>query len=121
MPVSCDDITDGSFISIHGRDQQNDLGLYERVCLSSYVADAEFKSRRQTWEKAKFRLRSLEGHSDIITCAVAVDNLVISGRYHNRKSKQLMTLTGCEIADVSVNASLSLLLFIAFHLLFLPI
>uniref|UniRef100_A0A672M609 Vegetative incompatibility protein HET-E-1-like n=1 Tax=Sinocyclocheilus grahami TaxID=75366 RepID=A0A672M609_SINGR len=41
--------------------------------------DAEFKSRKQTWEKAKFRLRTLEGHSDIITCAVAVDNLVISG------------------------------------------
>lgn len=41
--------------------------------------DAEVKSRRQTWEKAKFRLRCLEGHSDIITCAVAVDNLVISG------------------------------------------
>ncbi|TRY84986.1 hypothetical protein DNTS_028860 [Danionella cerebrum] len=41
--------------------------------------DAEFKSRIQTWEKAKFRLRVLEGHSDIITCAVAVDNLVISG------------------------------------------
>uniref|UniRef100_A0A671SSA7 Lissencephaly-1 homolog n=1 Tax=Sinocyclocheilus anshuiensis TaxID=1608454 RepID=A0A671SSA7_9TELE len=41
--------------------------------------DAEFKSRKQTWEKAKFHLRTLEGHSDIITCAVAVDNLVISG------------------------------------------
>uniref|UniRef100_A0A8C1HW15 Si:ch211-154o6.3 n=1 Tax=Cyprinus carpio carpio TaxID=630221 RepID=A0A8C1HW15_CYPCA len=41
--------------------------------------DAEFKSRQQTWEKAKFRLRTLEGHSDIITCVVAVDNLVISG------------------------------------------
>lgn len=41
--------------------------------------DAEFRSRKQTWEKAKFRLRALEGHSDIITCAVAVDNLVISG------------------------------------------
>lgn len=45
--------------------------------------DGEFKSRKQTWEKAKFRLRTLEGHSDIITCAVAVDNLVISGRYIN--------------------------------------
>uniref|UniRef100_A0A8C2EMJ1 Si:ch211-154o6.3 n=1 Tax=Cyprinus carpio TaxID=7962 RepID=A0A8C2EMJ1_CYPCA len=41
--------------------------------------DAEFKSRQQTWEKAKFRLRTLEGHSDIITCVVAVDSLVISG------------------------------------------
>ncbi|XP_047666799.1 F-box/WD repeat-containing protein sel-10 isoform X2 [Tachysurus fulvidraco] len=31
------------------------------------------------WEKAKFRLRTLKGHSDIITCVAAVDNLVISG------------------------------------------
>ncbi|XP_065117153.1 uncharacterized protein [Paramisgurnus dabryanus] len=41
--------------------------------------DAEFRSQKQSWEKAKFRLRSLEGHSDIITCVVSVDNLVISG------------------------------------------
>ncbi|KAL0984708.1 hypothetical protein UPYG_G00145680 [Umbra pygmaea] len=41
--------------------------------------DAEFTSLKASWEKAKFRLRSLEGHSDIITCVVAVDNLVISG------------------------------------------
>ncbi|XP_029535997.2 platelet-activating factor acetylhydrolase IB subunit beta [Oncorhynchus nerka] len=41
--------------------------------------DAEFTSLKASWEKAKFRLRSLEGHSDIVTCVVAVDNLVISG------------------------------------------
>ncbi|XP_010899119.1 lissencephaly-1 homolog isoform X2 [Esox lucius] len=41
--------------------------------------DAEFSSLKASWEKAKFRLRLLEGHSDIITCVVAVDNLVISG------------------------------------------
>ncbi|XP_056618127.1 uncharacterized protein si:ch211-154o6.3 isoform X1 [Triplophysa dalaica] len=41
--------------------------------------DAEFRSLSQTWEKAKFRLRFLEGHSDIITCVLSVDNLVISG------------------------------------------
>ncbi|KAJ7985189.1 hypothetical protein DPEC_G00349500 [Dallia pectoralis] len=41
--------------------------------------DAEFTSLKASWEKAKFRLRLLEGHSDIITCVVAVDNLVISG------------------------------------------
>ncbi|XDV40127.1 hypothetical protein PO909_009265 [Leuciscus waleckii] len=41
--------------------------------------DVQFRSRKQTWEKSKFRLRTLEGHSDIITCVVAVDNLVISG------------------------------------------
>ncbi|KAM9852437.1 telomerase protein component 1 isoform 2-T2 [Aulostomus maculatus] len=36
-------------------------------------------SLQASWEKAKFRLRLLEGHSDIVTCAVAVDNLVVSG------------------------------------------
>lgn len=41
--------------------------------------DGEFTSLRASWEKAKFRLRLLEGHSDIVTCVVAVDNLVISG------------------------------------------
>lgn len=41
--------------------------------------DAEFASLKASWEKAKFRLRLLEGHNDIITCVVAVDNLVISG------------------------------------------
>ncbi|KAM6968316.1 uncharacterized protein FYW47_007014 [Aplochiton taeniatus] len=41
--------------------------------------DAGFAPLLASWEKAKFRLRSLEGHSDIITCVVAVDNLVISG------------------------------------------
>uniref|UniRef100_A0A8B9HHW4 Uncharacterized protein n=1 Tax=Astyanax mexicanus TaxID=7994 RepID=A0A8B9HHW4_ASTMX len=43
------------------------------------VPDAEFRSLRSSWEKAKFRLRVLEGHSDIITCVAAVENLVISG------------------------------------------
>ncbi|XP_068179872.1 uncharacterized protein si:ch211-154o6.3 [Antennarius striatus] len=41
--------------------------------------DAEFTSLRSSWEKAKFRLRLLEGHNDIVTCVAAVDNLVISG------------------------------------------
>uniref|UniRef100_A0A3P8WWB6 Si:ch211-154o6.3 n=1 Tax=Cynoglossus semilaevis TaxID=244447 RepID=A0A3P8WWB6_CYNSE len=41
--------------------------------------EAEFTSLRASWEKAKFRLRPLEGHNDIVTCVVAVDNLVISG------------------------------------------
>ncbi|GAA6073551.1 probable E3 ubiquitin ligase complex SCF subunit sconB isoform X1 [Tachysurus ichikawai] len=41
--------------------------------------DAEFSSLKALWEKAKFRLRTLKGHSDIITCVAAVDNLVISG------------------------------------------
>ncbi|XP_060777552.1 F-box/WD repeat-containing protein 7 isoform X2 [Neoarius graeffei] len=41
--------------------------------------DDEFTSLKALWEKAKFRLRTLKGHSDIITCVTAVDNLVISG------------------------------------------
>ncbi|KAM9487710.1 uncharacterized protein Hap1MRO34_004872 isoform 1-T1 [Clarias gariepinus] len=41
--------------------------------------DAGFSSLKALWEKAKFRLRTLKGHSDIITCVAAVDNLVISG------------------------------------------
>lgn len=42
-------------------------------------SDTEFSSLKALWEKAKFRLRTLKGHSDIITCVAAVDNLVISG------------------------------------------
>ncbi|KAJ8392923.1 hypothetical protein AAFF_G00071270 [Aldrovandia affinis] len=41
--------------------------------------DTQFKTLKATWEKSGFRLRSLEGHSDIITCVIAVDNLVVSG------------------------------------------
>lgn len=41
--------------------------------------DADFTSLKASWAKAKFRLRLLEGHNDIITSVVAVDNLVISG------------------------------------------
>ncbi|XP_066539784.1 uncharacterized protein si:ch211-154o6.3 [Hoplias malabaricus] len=41
--------------------------------------DAEFKSLKASWETAKFRLRTLKGHSDIVTAVAAVDNLVISG------------------------------------------
>ncbi|XP_041648495.1 F-box/WD repeat-containing protein 7 isoform X2 [Cheilinus undulatus] len=41
--------------------------------------EAEFTSLQLSWEKTKFRLRLLEGHNDIVTCVVAVDNLVVSG------------------------------------------
>ncbi|CAB1333592.1 unnamed protein product [Coregonus sp. 'balchen'] len=50
--------------------------------------DAEFTALKASWEKAKFRLRSLEGHSDIITCVVAVDNLVISGSLGSISGRQ---------------------------------
>uniref|UniRef100_A0A3Q0S3B8 Si:ch211-154o6.3 n=1 Tax=Amphilophus citrinellus TaxID=61819 RepID=A0A3Q0S3B8_AMPCI len=41
--------------------------------------EAEFTTLKASWEKAKFRLRLLQGHSDIVTSVVAVDNLVVSG------------------------------------------
>ncbi|XP_061919829.1 LOW QUALITY PROTEIN: platelet-activating factor acetylhydrolase IB subunit beta [Entelurus aequoreus] len=41
--------------------------------------DADFTALKMCWQKSKFRLRLLEGHNDIITCVVAVDNLVVSG------------------------------------------
>ncbi|XP_072250092.1 uncharacterized protein [Leuresthes tenuis] len=41
--------------------------------------EAEFTSLKASWEKARFRLRLLEGHNDIVTSVVAVDNLVVSG------------------------------------------
>ncbi|XP_023649923.2 uncharacterized protein [Paramormyrops kingsleyae] len=41
--------------------------------------DPKHDCLRASWEGARFRLRLLEGHSDIVTCVVAVDNLVISG------------------------------------------
>ncbi|KAM6909639.1 uncharacterized protein FYW49_011646 [Xenentodon cancila] len=41
--------------------------------------EAEFTTLKASWEKARFRLRLLEGHNDIVTSVVAVDNLVVSG------------------------------------------
>ncbi|KAJ8289870.1 hypothetical protein GJAV_G00006250 [Gymnothorax javanicus] len=41
--------------------------------------DTRFTAHKAAWEKAGFRLRPLEGHSDIVTCVLAVDNLVVSG------------------------------------------
>uniref|UniRef100_A0A8C7ND42 Uncharacterized protein n=1 Tax=Oncorhynchus mykiss TaxID=8022 RepID=A0A8C7ND42_ONCMY len=50
-------------------------GATNRPCCLC-LADVVFTSLKASWEKAKFRLRTMEGHSDIITCVVAVDNLV---------------------------------------------
>ncbi|KAI1885768.1 hypothetical protein AGOR_G00207200 [Albula goreensis] len=41
--------------------------------------EKQFRTLKETWEKSSFRITSLEGHSDIITCVIAVDNLVVSG------------------------------------------
>eukprot|EP00066_Takifugu_rubripes_P003641 XP_003966375.1 PREDICTED: pre-mRNA-splicing factor PRP46-like [Takifugu rubripes] len=41
--------------------------------------EAKLSSLRSLWEKAKFRLRPLCGHHDIVTCVLAVDSLVVSG------------------------------------------
>ncbi|CAJ1062555.1 WD repeat-containing protein wdr-5.1 isoform X1 [Xyrichtys novacula] len=54
-----------------GVDSDNEWALQQE--------EAEFTSLRSSWEKARFRLRLLEGHNDIVTCVVAVDNLVVSG------------------------------------------
>uniref|UniRef100_A0A3Q1H5H7 Si:ch211-154o6.3 n=1 Tax=Acanthochromis polyacanthus TaxID=80966 RepID=A0A3Q1H5H7_9TELE len=55
---------------------------YESTLLTAQIivfTEAEFTSLKASWEKSRFRLRLLEGHSDIVTCVVAVDNLVVSG------------------------------------------
>ncbi|XP_074540050.1 telomerase protein component 1 isoform X2 [Halichoeres trimaculatus] len=54
-----------------GQDSDNERLLQQE--------EAEFTSLRASWEKVRFRLRLLEGHNDIITCVVAVDNMVVSG------------------------------------------
>ncbi|KAJ8287770.1 hypothetical protein COCON_G00004290 [Conger conger] len=41
--------------------------------------DARLAEHKTAWERVGFRLRPLEGHSDIVTCVLAVDNLVVSG------------------------------------------
>uniref|UniRef100_UPI0037E78E64 uncharacterized protein n=1 Tax=Semicossyphus pulcher TaxID=241346 RepID=UPI0037E78E64 len=61
----------GRDVSGGGPDSDNERLLQQE--------EAEFTSLRSSWEKTKFRLRLLEGHNDIVTCVVAVDNLVVSG------------------------------------------
>lgn len=58
-------------------DAQEATGLIAQII---YSTEVEFMSLRSLWEKAKFRLRPLHGHNDIVTCVIAVDNLVVSGR-----------------------------------------
>lgn len=65
-------------VSDQGRDASTNCSNSNQV-QETHHEDAEFASLKASWEKAKFRLRVLEGHNDIITCVVAVDNLVISG------------------------------------------
>ncbi|XP_058849480.1 uncharacterized protein si:ch211-154o6.3 isoform X1 [Acipenser ruthenus] len=43
------------------------------------ATESGFKTLKGSWEGARFRLRLLEGHSDIITCITVVDDYVISG------------------------------------------
>ncbi|XP_073341983.1 telomerase protein component 1 [Pagrus major] len=63
--------TEPANVSDQCRDVDNDRHLRRE--------EAEFTSLRASWEKSRFRLRLLEGHNDIVTCVVAVDNLVVSG------------------------------------------
>ncbi|XP_022612343.1 F-box/WD repeat-containing protein 7-like [Seriola dumerili] len=65
-------------VSHHSRDESGgcpDLDKEQQL----RQEEAEFTSLKASWEKTKFRLRLLEGHNDIVTCVVAVDNLVVSG------------------------------------------
>uniref|UniRef100_A0A671YLS0 Si:ch211-154o6.3 n=1 Tax=Sparus aurata TaxID=8175 RepID=A0A671YLS0_SPAAU len=63
--------TEPANVSDQCRDADNEQHLRQE--------EAEFTSLKASWEKARFRLRLLEGHNDIVTCVVAVDNLVVSG------------------------------------------
>lgn len=63
--------TEPASVSDRCRDTDNEQQMRQE--------EAEFSSLKLSWEKAKFRLRLLEGHNDIVTCVVAVDNLVVSG------------------------------------------
>ncbi|KAE8288985.1 Kinesin-like protein KIF21A Kinesin-like protein KIF2 Renal carcinoma antigen NY-REN-62 [Larimichthys crocea] len=63
--------TEPADVSHHCRESDNERQLRQE--------EAEFTSLKSSWEKAKFRLRLLEGHNDIVTCVVAIDNLVVSG------------------------------------------
>uniref|UniRef100_A0A3Q4BKZ2 Uncharacterized protein n=1 Tax=Mola mola TaxID=94237 RepID=A0A3Q4BKZ2_MOLML len=69
---------------IHTRElcRLTNWGAHEATLLIAQIisfTEAEFTSLRSSWEKAKFRLRLLEGHNDIVTCVVAVDKVVVSG------------------------------------------
>lgn len=58
-------------------DAREAMWLIAQIVSSTEV---EFMSLRSLWEKAKFRLRPLHGHNDIVTCVVAIDSVVVSGR-----------------------------------------
>ncbi|XP_028835190.1 F-box/WD repeat-containing protein 7 isoform X2 [Denticeps clupeoides] len=49
------------------------------ACNQQQKEEAKCRALAASWESSKFRLRPLKGHSDMITCVVVVDNLVISG------------------------------------------
>nr|XP_046255160.1 F-box/WD repeat-containing protein 7 isoform X2 [Scatophagus argus]XP_046255161.1 F-box/WD repeat-containing protein 7 isoform X2 [Scatophagus argus] len=63
--------TEPTSVSDYCRDFDNEQQIQQE--------EAEFTSLKSSWEKTKFRLRLLKGHNDIVTCVVAVDNLVVSG------------------------------------------
>lgn len=71
-----------------GAETAGQLERTESVCVSDPCRDAaealrqeedKFTQLRSAWERARFRLRRLEGHNDIVTCVVAVDSMVVSG------------------------------------------
>ncbi|KAG7216965.1 hypothetical protein INR49_001619 [Caranx melampygus] len=70
--------TEPAKVSDHGRGESGGCPDFDEE-QQLRQEEAEFTSLKVSWEKAKFRLRLLEGHNDIVTCVVAVDNLVVSG------------------------------------------
>ncbi|XP_034409684.1 vegetative incompatibility protein HET-E-1 [Cyclopterus lumpus] len=73
-----EDRTEPAKVSDHDRDVSGGCSDFDTEP-QLRQKEAEFASLKSSWEKAKFRLRLLEGHNDIVTCVVAVDNLVVSG------------------------------------------
>ncbi|XP_071326679.1 F-box/WD repeat-containing protein 7 [Trachinotus anak] len=70
--------TEPAKVSDHSRDESGGCSDFDKE-QQLRQEEAEFSSLKASWEKQKFRLRLLEGHNDIVTCVVAIDNLVVSG------------------------------------------
>ncbi|XP_061530361.1 F-box/WD repeat-containing protein sel-10 isoform X5 [Phycodurus eques] len=68
-------------MSQHGRGNSEECPDRDDRGQQPAQEDAALTSLKTCWQKAKFRLRLLEGHNDIITCVLVVDSLVVSGSH----------------------------------------
>ncbi|XP_061632348.1 uncharacterized protein si:ch211-154o6.3 isoform X1 [Phyllopteryx taeniolatus] len=68
-------------MSHHGRGNSEECPDRDDRGQQPAQEDAALTSLKTCWQKAKFRLRLLEGHNDIITCVLVVDSLVVSGSH----------------------------------------